>query len=221
MNYLKKNFYEIFHTVPPTNYEYDKPANCPHCGIHHDADHKTQYQYKDDFGNEIFFLVLQCTACKKLFTATYHIQDGKSVLDGISPKTISTYHDTLIDVMSPRFIEIYNQSLRAVANEDFNLAAIGYRTALEILIKDYAINELNNPPEEVVNKKLFTAISEYLPDTSSFNTADVVRILGNDFTHYTRKYPEYDFRILQSYMDIFISVIRNKLMIAHPPVSRE
>ena len=52
------------------------------------------------------------------------------------------------------------------------------------------------------------------------STADVVRILGNDHTHYERKYPELEFNLLQKYMDIFINLVQTKLLIANPPVSR-
>ena len=51
--------------------------------------------------------------------------------------------------------------------------------------------------------------------------ADVVRILGNDFTHYERKYPEFDFKVLKKYMEISIQIIDTQLMINHPPVERK
>ena len=74
-----------------------------------------------------------------------------------------------------------------------------------------------NHPKKLL--KLFEAISNYLPE-NMLSTADVVRILGNDHTHYERKYPELDFNLLQKYMDIFINLVQTKLLIANPPVSR-
>ena len=53
------------------------------------------------------------------------------------------------------------------------------------------------------------------------NTADVIRILGNDYAHYERKYPEHDFELLKRYMDIFINLVETKILIAHPPVERK
>lgn len=69
-------------------------------------------------------------------------------------------------------------------------------------------------------KKLFDAISQYLNQPDLINTADVVRILGNDYTHYKRKYPQHDFELLKGYMDIFLKQIEVQYMINHPPVSR-
>ena len=34
-------------------------------------------------------------------------------------------------------------------------------------------------------------------------------------------YPEHDFQILKKYMDVFISLIETKLLIANPPVARK
>lgn len=67
----------------------------------------------------------------------------------------------------------------------------------------------------------YDAISSYLPNEALTNSADVVRILGNDYTHYKRKYPEHDFALLKNYMEIFIKSIEVQYMIKHPPVSRK
>lgn len=221
MNYIQKNFHDLFNAANEMNCTYQKPAQCPHCGIYCDplilgSTFISPFTAKPP---QFVFLIFQCTACKKLFTATYEVTNGKSHICCMTPFKPSAFSDELIEKISPRFIEVYNQALRAKDNKDLNLAAIGYRSALEILIKDYAINELNEPPEKVIKLKLFEAISNYLPE-NMLSTADVVRILGNDHTHYERKYPELDFNLLQKYMDIFINLVQTKLLIANPPVSR-
>lgn len=222
MQYIIKNFRDLYNCAHEMDCTYQKPAQCPHCGFgcdpiilqnHYVKPLKYQSQY-------FVFLIFQCTACKKLFTATYKVEDGHSCICCMTPDRPSIFSDEHIENMSPRFIKIYNQALRAKDNRDFDLASIGYRAALEILVKDYAMKELNEPPEKVIHKNLHNSISDYLSENGFINTADVVRILGNDHAHYVCKYPMYDFDILQNYMDIFISLIRTKLLIAHPPVSR-
>lgn len=111
-------------------------------------------------------------------------------------------------------------SSQAEYNQNFELAAIGFRSSLEILVKDYAIQELGEPAETVAKQSLCNAIATYLQQADLVNTADVVRILGNDYTHYKRKYPEHDFVLLKKYMEIFLSQIEVKYMIKHPPVAR-
>lgn len=93
---------------------------------------------------------------------------------------------------------MYNQALQAEYNQNFELAAIGFRSSLEILVKDYAIQELGEPAETVAKQSLCNAIATYLQQADLVNTADVVRILGNDYTHYKRKYPEHDFVLLKN-----------------------
>lgn len=222
MQYIIKNFHELFNRVHEMDCTYQSPAQCPHCGLGCDPI-ILEKQLASPFTAQpprFVFLIFQCTACKKLFTATYEIKNGQSYMCCMTPSKPSMFSDEHLEKVSPRFIEVYNQALRAKSNRDFDLAAIGYRAALEILVKDYAIKELNEPPENVIRKSLCDSISDYLPDDSFINTADVVRILGNDHAHYVRKYPTFDFDLIQSYMDIFIGLIRVKLLTAHPPVSR-
>lgn len=49
-------------------------------------------------------------------------------------------------------------------------------------------------------------------------SADVMRVLGNDFTHYERKYENIDFEVLKRYIQIFINAIDSKYLIKHPAV---
>ena len=136
------------------------------------------------------------------------------------PRNNQEYSNELLQPISPRFISAYNQALRAEERQDIELAAIGYRHALECLIKDFAIKELNLNYDEVVKKSLCDAIKLYLEEKDLVSTADVIRILGNDYTHYERKYPEFDFALLKQYMEIFIKLVETRVLIMHPPVSR-
>lgn len=218
INYLTKHA-----NCVSTNYgfRFSKPAVCPRCGCGTDAPYiaKQSFSYN---GHVLLFFVCKCTACQKDFCFASE-QDGNNVgpCIAIAPSiTADIYENKVLSSVSERFIDIYNQALKAEFDGSFELAAIGFRSALEVLIKDYAINELHIPKEEVVKKDLFNSISEYLHQEELINTADVIRILGNDFTHYERKYPEHDFALLKGYMDIFLKQVEVLYMIKHPPVSR-
>lgn len=203
---------------------YSKPTTCPHCGIGTDAriiDHKN---FALENNTYLITASCVCTSCQKIFFFVCY--KNKEMSDNaplvfVYPNNQYVYKNPIIENFSPRFIDMYNQSLHSEINGDTELAAIGYRSALEILVKDYAINELGKPKEEVSGKKLFGAISEYLHQDDLVKTSDVIRILGNDFTHYERKYPQHDFNVLKGYLDIFIKQIEIQYMIKHPPVSRD
>jgi len=222
LNFIKKDISKIISGLGVKT-SYDKPATCPHCNCNCDAPIKKSCSFAEPSGScSYVILFLQCTACEKIFVSLSRFyKDKDSEFCDIYPMPHTVFQNEQIEKLSPRFVDVYNQALQA---EDFNntiLASVGYRTALEILIKDYAINQLGKPADEVTNKKLFDAISEYLGETDLINTADVVRILGNDKTHYQEKHPEHDFQILKKYMDVFISLIETKLLIANPPVARK
>ena len=198
-----------------------KPATCPYCGFGTDAtfENKTVFPFNQ---NSLLLATCKCTSCgKTFFFACERIPNGNGTFICMHPTfSFEPYTNETLQLISPRFIEMYNQALQSEFANNYDLAAIGFRTALEILVKDYAINELQKPREEVVAKKLFGAIEAYLGQTDLLKTADVVRILGNDYTHYQRQYPQHDFDLLKGYMDIFLKQIEVAYMIKHPPVSR-
>jgi len=220
MNFFRKPATEFGAQFTGT---YSKPATCPDCGIGTDGVPNQLNYLTLDNNTYLFIATCSCTFCEKIFFyACYRNRDqsDNASMVCIYPNVDSTYSNNVLQNISPRFIDMYNQALRSEANEDFELAAIGYRSSLEILIKDFAIAELREPKDDVVKQSLFNAIKKYLKRKDFVNTADVIRILGNDYTHYDKKYPEHDFVILKGYMDIFLSQIETQYKINHPPVAR-
>ncbi len=218
MKYLSKNGNEF-----SVNYKfsYQKPAICPYCGTGTDATITGKSNFILD-GKVLIASTCRCTACSKTFFFAC-ASDG----EGYAPNvclypdiTFTPYKNDIFSSVSERFITMYNQALQSEFVGNIELAAIGYRSSLEILIKDFATKELNKPFEEVAKKSLCNAIGEYLNQPDLVSTADVIRILGNDYTHYQRKYPEHDFELLKGYMEIFLKQIEVQYMIKHPPVSR-
>lgn len=202
-------------------FKYQKPAICPHCGFGTDATlkEKTFYSFNNGY---LLIATCECTAChKNFFFACESISGSYAKMVSMYPSfQVTPYANEKLAAISQRFIDMYNQALFAEFNQNYELAAIGFRSALEILVKDYAIQELGEPAETVAKQSLCNAIEKYLNLPDLVNTADVVRILGNDYTHYQRKYPEHDFALLKKYMEIFLSRIEVQYMINHPPVSR-
>lgn len=217
--YLSKKASEFSSTLTGN---YKKPSICPYCGMGVDAPILKKDTYALNSGHRLLVANCRCTSCEKIFFFTYeYCSDAQDFVPVTYPSVSFTpYSNEILETISPRFIDMYNQALLAEFNSNYELAAIGYRSALEFLIKDYAINELGKKASEVSSKKLCDSIGIYLHQEELVKTADVVRILGNDFTHYQRKYPEHDFKLLKKYMDIFLSQVEAQYMIMHPPVSR-
>lgn len=196
------------------------PLNCPYCGK------AVEFSFRQCTGlalesNRVFYTnLLHAKCCSKNLIVSHLLEDNEYKFLSMYPNPKpSVLPDSIIN-LSPRFVTLYADSEIAYSKNMIELAGSGFRNALEILIKDYAINELGNDPQEVSNMKLFNAIDKYLPDEKLKKSADVVRILGNDYTHYDRKYSQYDINILKVYLDIFIRRIDVDYLMSHPPVSR-
>ncbi len=169
-------------------------------------------------------LSLRCTHCNKYFVTAniFNIVSKSSYYAGSFPSsTVPEYKNERIEKISPRFISLYNQSLRAEHNGDIDLAGFGMRSALETLVKDYSVEILKIDESKVAKTSLCDCIGNYLGNKDLISTADVVRILGNDYVHAQKKYPEHDFEVLKNYMDIFVSLIDVQLKIKFPPVERK
>ena len=201
--------------------KYKKVSTCPYCGIGTDATQVTIYPIGITDGT-VANASYKCTSCDKIFHVSYVKLDSEEIFKPFSvyPNFQGRNFSKEINDTSPRFVKLYNQAYKAEYDNNYELAGSGYRNALEILIKDYAINVLKHKMEDVVKFKLYGAITEYLPDVDMSNCADVVRILGNDNTHYERDYENIDFSVLKQYMNIFIDMIDVQIKVKNPPVGR-
>lgn len=221
MNFLTKRASEF---NAGYSFSFQKPAICPHCGLGVDAPIGAKHT-TDLNGNILLSATCECTYChKSFFFASLYNNSADNLAKNVlifPSRDFEPFDNENLHKISEQFINMFNQAKQAEFNKNYELAAIGYRAALEILVKDYAVSELKNDKDEVAKKSLFEAIGEYLPVKELISTADVVRILGNDFTHYDRKYPQYDFDLLKSYMNIFMEQIEVLYKIKNPPFTRK
>ena len=137
----------------------DKEPNlCPIC--HHKINPEEQTWALTNWycSDPILERVFKCPnrECARLFIAQYliadkEIKDTASKLHPISTKEFvlkesfpkspkPAYFPEEIMNISPMFILIYNQANEAESHELIQISGIGYRKALEFLIKDYCIN---------------------------------------------------------------------------------
>lgn len=201
----------------------ERPIKCPHCDAFVEPSTMGHQRVEYESSKYLYIVTFKGECCSKLFFACYlnpttgeNANNAELLLIYPSQKPVPLSEQ--INEISPRFVELYNQCYTAEKNNHFELAGSGYRNALEVLVKDYAIKELSKDESEVKKKSLYEAISLYLPSIKIQNSADVIRVLGNDYTHYERKYTEIDFNVLKAYLDIFIKAIEMEYLMSHPVV---
>jgi hypothetical protein len=118
----------------------------------------------------------------------------------------------LVAAVSPNFVRTYNQALAAEVHSLEQLAGIGLRKALEFLIKDFAIREYPGDAEQIKSKPLSACISEYLDDSNVKRCATRATWLGNDETHYVRKWEDKDIEDLKILIRLTLNWLDNVLL---------
>ena len=88
---------------------------------------------------------------------------------------------------------------------------MGYRKALEFLIKDYAIHFNQTKEDSIKNQSLAQCINTYIDNLKIKDLAEKSAWLGNDETHYVRKHPDYDINDLKTFIDTCVNYIDMEL----------
>jgi hypothetical protein len=105
---------------------------------------------------------------------------------------------------SPGFDQIYNQAAAAEAAGLNQLCGVGYRKALEFLIKDYVktLSENADRHGEIDRTPLGACISKFVREGRIQATASRATWLGNDETHYVRTWEDKDLSDLKKLIDL-------------------
>ena len=102
-----------------------------------------------------------------------------------------------IEEISPSFKMIYTQSAAAESFGLNEIAGVGYRKALEFLIKDYCIHKTPENKNEIKTSFLGGVINNYVDDANVKVCSQRAAWLGNDETHYVRKWEDKDINDLK------------------------
>jgi len=159
--------------------------------------------------------VFRCTKieCEQLFIATYNKNDSTFFLARVEPiyPQPKTFPPEILNI-SPTFVEVYNQAIAAEASNLFQLTGIGLRKALEFLVKDFAISQKPDQEDEIKGTFLGACIDTFIDDQKIKNTAKLATWLGNDETHYVRKWEDKDINDLKLLIKITINWIESYLL---------
>lgn len=119
-----------------------------------------------------------------------------------------------IEEISPNFVKIYAQAVAAEKLGLDELDGIGYRKALEFLIKDYLCFKFPEKSESIKTKFLGSCIKEYVQDQNIKSCAERAIWLANDETHYERRWQERDRNDLSLLLQLTLHWISNELLTA-------
>lgn len=120
----------------------------------------------------------------------------------------------LIEKISPEFIQLYHQAERAeIQSNTEKISGIGFRKALEFLIKDYLISENKEQADDIKkpNLTLGQAVENYCQDDNFKKLLNASVYLGNDEAHYIRRWEEYDVNNLKELINLVVQRIEDKI----------
>jgi hypothetical protein len=151
--------------------------------------------------------VYQCPSitCHRLFIATFlrNPNSGHMIFHQSLPLTpIERPLDPKLKDVSSEFVETYQQSWRAKQLGMLKIAGTGFRRALEFLVKDYACRDLSDPEKDAVRQKsMVQCIRDHIQEDGIKTVAERAAWLGNDETHYLRKWEDKDINDLIDLVD--------------------
>jgi len=116
------------------------------------------------------------------------------------------FSDTIKQI-SPIFLIVFQQAVTAEQQNLFELCGTGYRKALEVLLKDYAVTRFPAEKESIIRKSLLDCVDEYIHNDKVKQVASQAAWLGNWETHYLYRW---DSKALDD-LKIFIKLIVHAL----------
>ncbi len=200
-------------------YEVELPNYCPWCKSNISPTILCSTPFDTSNRSLPMSLTLQCPSCNNNFLQTYkvilmpngYISELKMDNSKPMPETLFDYPSE-IDEISSEFSNIITQSSNAEALEYDHLAGIGYRKAIEFLVKDYLIKCKDKDESEISNQQLGKCIS-LIDDTRINKLARAASWIGNDETHYVRKHVDKDVQDLKKFLHALTALVRLEINI--------
>lgn len=200
------------------NLEIEYPPGCPMCHKAGNPFCLSSYYIEDELTNPNLFVHFFCPNCERTFLGNYYIGPyyNKTEFKSFEPvyNTEEREFPKHIKDLSPDFCNIYNQ---AYASEQYGLkdiSGMAYRKSLEFLVKDYAILLHPEDKDKIVKAPLSRCINDYIDNKRIKKLAVASSWLGNDETHYERKFKDYNIDNLVEFINAIVSFIDSDISVA-------
>lgn len=210
----------VYGGTSPIPIQYNPIAECPVC--HTTLDPIILHEIittTEDTQNAMLSVLAFCRKCRNTFLSTYSVMKDEAffrekrcydtrLIQTVPFTPISQEFSEKIIQVSPKFVDIYNQSYQAEQLHLSDICGMGYRKALEFLIKDYLIF-MNPADKDSVESMPLSQCVNKLHDLnpSLKNVAKAAVWLGNDETHFIRKHMNYSTEDLKRFIRATVLLI--------------
>jgi hypothetical protein len=207
---IQKENYDLYFTV-------NTPDVCPHCSAPYKSigyDINSYYiRFPDDSVH--FYSDYLCTYCYKVFIAHYfssYIGDNDENCVYAPTELIphsnveAKFPENIINEYE-RYCKVYNQAFLAEQAGLLEISGMGYRKALEILIKSCAIKFHPDKERNISKMSLHDCIEKYIDDERIKEISLEATWLGNNEVHYERLYSSLDVQDMKQFITSVQSLI--------------
>jgi hypothetical protein len=115
-----------------------------------------------------------------------------------------------VSALSPSFVGLYSQALRADFHGLDDVFGLALRKAFEFLIKDYCISKDSAAEAAIKKEFLGNVIKNRVSDPNVKICAERATWLGNDETHYERRWSAHDVADLHTLVKLTMNWISNE-----------
>lgn len=204
----------------PVPLKFETPSECPVCHTTLDPTilHKI-VTTSEDGKSATLSLLLFCRRCRSSFLSTYSVIKDEATLreqryydtnltQSVPFTPVPQAFSDNISRVSPRFVDIYNQAYQAEQLHLNDISGMGYRKALEFLVKDYLIFKSPDSKDEIERIGLSPCIDKlHTINPSLKDIAKRAAWLGNDETHYIRLHMNYSTDDLKRFINAMVTLI--------------
>lgn len=217
----------------PILLKFETPSECPACHVTLDPTilHKI-VTTSEDGSTATLSLLSFCRRCRSSFLSTYavikdeatyreHRYFDTNLIQTVPFTPISHTFSNNINLVSPQFVDIYNQAYQAEQLHLTDISGMGYRKALEFLVKDYLIFKSPDSKDEIEKLGLSQCVNKLHDINPSLK--DIAKLavwLGNDETHYIRLHMNYNTDDLKRFINATVTLM-DLLFITEEAVSIE
>lgn len=195
---------------------------CPHCN----KGMRPEILTSTDYG--AMYIVLKCAICKQVYFAILEKDNdgfkkniGQEKYNKVNPDDLPILCTTAtfpkiefkaydlpekIVQIYPWFATTYKQSEDAENAGLTEICGIGYRKALEILVKENLAGKFPAEKDNIYSETLSQSIARYKNDTVH-KVAKAATWLGNDETHMIRRHQDYDVQFMKKLISVLVHVI--------------
>lgn len=211
----------------PENSSYDvgeiaPPDFCPVCRIAGTMQQVSQafIRYHEGWSyNEVLQVNYRCPKrnCGAIFITEYETDRS---FGGRSYKAVRYFpiypqkpsFPAEINTISPNFVSIYSQAIQAKNAGLGDVYGMGLRKSLEFLVKDYCISKVPDKEVEIKSEFLGNVIKNRVSDANVKACAQRAAWLGNDESHYERRWNDHDAEDLRRLITLTVNWIHNDIL---------